>query len=114
MPSRPLVLLQDDGERTALPLYTEAVKFFNHRDGMVRAAVRTLTLQMYALESENIQQFLVSQPASNFFNEVAIIIAEHCQVCLPSLKATLPVMLYKAEWHQLASLFMKGPPALFH
>lgn len=47
---------------------------------MVRAAVRTLTLQMYGLEDEGIQQFLISLPASNFFNEVAITIAEHCQV----------------------------------
>ncbi len=72
--------MQKDGEQTSLPLYTEAVKFFNHRDGMVRAAVRTLTLQPYALEDEGIQKFLVSQPASNFLNEVAIIIAEKCQV----------------------------------
>ena len=79
--------LQDDGQHTALPLYTEAIKFFNHKDGMVRAAVRTLTLQMYGLQDESIQQFLVSQPASNFFNEVAIIIAEHCQVA-PSLRVS--------------------------
>ena len=52
---------------------------------MVRAAVRTLTLQMYGLQDDGIQQFLVSQPASNFFNEVAIIIAEHCQVSFPAL-----------------------------
>ena len=79
---------QDDGERTALPLYTEAIKFFNHKDGMVRAAVRTLTLQMYGLEDEGIQQFLVSLPASNFFNEVAITIAEHCQASFSSRNAT--------------------------
>lgn len=29
------------------PLYTEAVKFFNHRESMVRIAVRTLTLNVY-------------------------------------------------------------------
>lgn len=73
--------MQKEEERSALPLYTEAVKFFNHRDGMVRAAVRTLTLQTYALEDDDIQKFLVSQPASNFLNEIAIIIAEKCQVC---------------------------------
>jgi hypothetical protein len=72
---------QEEEERTSLPLYTEAIKFFNHRDGMVRAAVRTLTLQTFALEDPGIQKFLVSQPASNFLNEVAIIIAEQCQVC---------------------------------
>ena len=27
---------QDDGEHAAFPLYTEAVKFINHRDGMAR------------------------------------------------------------------------------
>jgi len=31
---------QDDGEHAAFPLYTEAVKFINHRDGMARPCVR--------------------------------------------------------------------------
>lgn len=29
------------------PLYTEAIKFFNHPESMVRIAVRTLTLNVY-------------------------------------------------------------------
>ena len=29
------------------PLYTEAIKFFNHHESMVRIAVRTLTLNVY-------------------------------------------------------------------
>ena len=29
------------------PLYTEAIKFFNHSESMVRIAVRTLTLNVY-------------------------------------------------------------------
>lgn len=29
------------------PLYVEAIKFFNHRESMVRIAVRTLTLNVY-------------------------------------------------------------------
>ena len=29
------------------PLYTEAIKFFNHAESMVRIAVRTLTLNVY-------------------------------------------------------------------
>lgn len=28
-------------------LYTEAIKFFNHSEGMVRIAVRTITLNVY-------------------------------------------------------------------
>ena len=29
------------------PLYTEAIKFFNHGESMVRIAVRTLSLNVY-------------------------------------------------------------------
>lgn len=29
------------------PLYTEAIKFFNHTESMVRIAVRTITLNVY-------------------------------------------------------------------
>lgn len=29
------------------PLYAEAVKFFSHKDSMIRIAVRTLTLNCY-------------------------------------------------------------------
>ena len=35
------------------PLYTEAIKFFNHSESMVRIAVRTLTLNVYKV-SQNI------------------------------------------------------------
>ena len=34
---------QHDGD---FPLYTEAIKFFNSRESMVRVAVRTLTLNV--------------------------------------------------------------------
>ena len=71
---------QDDGERSSFPLYTEAVKFINHRDGMVRAAVRTLTLNVYSIRDPAVQAFVVSKPASNYFNELAIFVAEQCQV----------------------------------
>ena len=72
---------QDDGERSSFPLYTEAVKFINHRDGMVRAAVRTLTLNVYTIRDAAVQAFVVSKPASNYFNELAIFVAEQCEVC---------------------------------
>lgn len=70
----------DDGETSSFPLYTEAVKFINHRDGMVRAAVRTLTLNVYSIRDPAVQAFVISKPASNYFNELAIFIAEQCQV----------------------------------
>lgn len=45
----------------------------------VRAAVRTLTLNVYQISDAAVQAFVVSQPASNYFTELAIFIAEQCQ-----------------------------------
>eukprot|EP01137_Pigoraptor_chileana_P000856 Opistho-2@37669 len=39
------------------PLYTEAIKFFNHHESMVRIAVRTLTLNVYKVDDENMLSF---------------------------------------------------------
>ena len=49
---------------------------------MVRAAVRTLTLNVYCIKDPAVQAFVVSKPASNYFNELAIFVAEQCQVSL--------------------------------
>ena len=49
---------------------------------MVRAAVRTLTLNVYSIKDPAVQAFVVSKPASNYFNELAIFVAEQCQVRL--------------------------------
>lgn len=40
------------------PLYTEAIKFFNHRESMVRIAVRTLTLNVYRVEDASMLRFI--------------------------------------------------------
>ncbi|KAK9825468.1 hypothetical protein WJX81_005951 [Elliptochloris bilobata] len=91
---------QDNGEHAAFPLYTEAVKFINHRDGMVRAAVRTLTLNVYQIGDPAVQAFVVSQPASNYFTELAIFIAEQCQALdrqLSSLEAGTSAAAFSLE-----------------
>jgi len=58
---------QDDGEHAAFPLYTEAVKFINHRDGMARSHSRhTHAAASGALPSRAARPqpaALVSQPA---------------------------------------------------
>lgn len=40
------------------PLYTEAIKFFNHPESMVRIAVRTITLNVYKVENSSMLQFI--------------------------------------------------------
>ncbi|KAL0053901.1 hypothetical protein WJX82_000859 [Trebouxia sp. C0006] len=62
------------------PLYTEAVKLINHRDGMVRTAVRTLTLKVYHIRDPAVQSFVISQPANHYFTRLASYVADQCQV----------------------------------
>jgi hypothetical protein len=53
------------------PLYTEAVRFFCHRDHMVRAAVRTLTLHIYGVDDERLRKLIVEHSASTYFVHLA-------------------------------------------
>ena len=109
-----LPLPQDDGERSSFPLYTEAVKFINHRDGMVRAAVRTLTLNVYSIRDPAVQAFVVSKPASNYFNELAIFVAEQCQVgsADPLALAAQTPQHAPMSWIQSIARHLSGPPGL--
>ena len=66
----------------SFPLYTEAIKLINHRDGMVRAAVRTLTLKVYDIQDPALQRFIVGASASHFFSDLAACVTEQCKVCL--------------------------------
>ena len=67
-------------DKGSFPLYTEAVKLVNHRDGMVRAAVRTLTLKVYHIRDPAVQSFVIRQPASHYFSRLATYVADQCQV----------------------------------
>jgi len=57
------------------PLYTEAVRFFCHRDHMVRAAVRTLTLRIYSIDDERLRHLIVEHSAHTYFTHLA------CHLC---------------------------------
>lgn len=54
------------------PLYTEATKFFGHRDQMVRAAARTITLQVYRIKDGPMQQFVLRHAAEEYFGLLAL------------------------------------------
>mmetsp|Transcript_437 Transcript_437/g.749 ORF Transcript_437/g.749 Transcript_437/m.749 type:complete len:883 (+) Transcript_437:92-2740(+) len=57
------------------PLYTEAVKFFRQEEGMIRIAVRTLTLNVYRVDDENMRRFVLEQ---TYFSEL---VGSLCQQC---------------------------------
>ena len=52
------------------PLYTEAIKFFNHSESMVRVAVRTLTLNVYRVEEESMLKFVIDKTAVPYFSNL--------------------------------------------
>ena len=45
--------------RADFPLFTEALNFHSHRESMVRAAVRTLTLAVYRVREPVLEKFLL-------------------------------------------------------
>ena len=76
--------LQEDRGADAFPFYAAAVKFLRHPDGLVRAAVRTLTLNVYAIPDPAIQGFVSAPPAGRYFGEVAAFMAVQAQARSPA------------------------------
>ena len=52
------------------PLLTEALKFYQHDDHMVRVAVRTLSLNIYRVSDERMRHFIAAQTAVPFFSNL--------------------------------------------
>jgi len=59
------------------PLYTEAIKFFNHGESMVRIAVRTLSLNVYRVEDERMIKFVTDKTAAPYFSNLVWFIGNH-------------------------------------
>ncbi|XP_037093769.1 protein CLEC16A homolog [Pollicipes pollicipes] len=59
------------------PLYTEAIKFFNHSETMVRIAVRTLTLNVYRVEERSMLRFIRDMTAVPYFSNLVWFIGNH-------------------------------------
>ena len=74
--------MQEERGPDAFPLYTEAIKLLHHPNGLVGAAVRTLTLNVYAAADPAVQRFIMSPPASKFFRQLATHLASAAEVQL--------------------------------
>lgn len=59
------------------PLYTEAIKFFNHPESMVRIAVRTISLNVYKVENSSMLQFIRDKTAAPYFSNLVWFIGKH-------------------------------------
>lgn len=59
------------------PLYTEALRFFDHSDNMVRIATRTLTLNVYRVEDKALRRFIGSNEHLRHFVRVYQRLGQH-------------------------------------
>ncbi|RHZ89459.1 hypothetical protein Glove_14g26 [Diversispora epigaea] len=62
------------------PLYSEAVKFFNSDESMVRVAARTITLNIFAVNDEQLQNFILDKKAAPFFSNLVYFISNHASI----------------------------------
>ncbi|XP_022103305.1 protein CLEC16A-like isoform X2 [Acanthaster planci] len=58
-------------------LYTEAIKFFNHPESMVRIAVRTLTLNVYKVNDNAMLTYIRNKTAVPYFSNLVWFIGNH-------------------------------------
>ncbi|XP_038066895.1 protein CLEC16A-like [Patiria miniata] len=58
-------------------LYTEAIKFFNHPESMVRIAVRTLTLNVYKVNDNAMLMYIRNKTAVPYFSNLVWFIGNH-------------------------------------
>ncbi|XP_027072189.1 protein TRANSPARENT TESTA 9 isoform X1 [Coffea arabica] len=72
-----LVKTRDD-EVISFPLYVEAIKFAFHEEGMIRTAVRALTLNVYHVGDEAINRYLASAPHADYFLNLVKFFRDQC------------------------------------
>lgn len=58
-------------------LYTEAIKFFNHSEGMVRIAVRTITLNVFKVDDKAMLRYIRDRTAAPYFSNLVWFIGNH-------------------------------------
>ncbi|EFA77189.1 armadillo-like helical domain-containing protein [Heterostelium album PN500] len=67
-----------NGQEKDFPLYTEAIKFINHKETMVRIAVRTLTLNVFKVEDEAMRAYIINSTAVPYFSNIVWFIRQEC------------------------------------
>ncbi|KAI1302424.1 hypothetical protein EDD11_005615 [Mortierella claussenii] len=59
------------------PLYSEAIKFFNHEESMIRIAVRIITLNVYSVNDEQMQDFILDRTTTTYFSNLVWFIGNY-------------------------------------
>ncbi|KAF7148088.1 hypothetical protein RHSIM_Rhsim03G0267600 [Rhododendron simsii] len=72
-----LVKTQND-QIVAFPLYDEAIRFAFHEESMVRTAIRALTLNVYHVGDECVNDYVSSDPHADYFLNLVKFFREQC------------------------------------
>ncbi|KAI8565881.1 hypothetical protein RHMOL_Rhmol03G0295500 [Rhododendron molle] len=72
-----LVKTQND-QIVAFPLYDEAIRFAFHEENMVRTAIRALTLNVYHVGDECVNDYVSSDPHADYFLNLVKFFQEQC------------------------------------
>lgn len=79
------------------PLYSEAIKFFNHPESMVRVAVRTLTLNVYGVDYPALRRFILDRSAVPYFYNLVWFLRSECQNLQKMMKESTHLTRSKLE-----------------
>lgn len=73
-----LLVKTENEEIVAFPLYVEAIRFAFHEEGMIRTAVRALTLNVYHVGDVSVNKYIASIPHADYFLNLVKFFREHC------------------------------------
>ncbi|XP_076949842.1 protein TRANSPARENT TESTA 9-like [Bidens hawaiensis] len=73
-----LLVKTEKEEIVAFPLYVEAIRFAFHEEGMIRTAVRALTLNIYHVGDIYVNKYIATTPHGDYFLNLVKFFREHC------------------------------------
>ncbi|KAL7593358.1 hypothetical protein Lser_V15G33465 [Lactuca serriola] len=73
-----LLVKTENEDVVAFPLYVEAIRFAFHEEGMIRTAVRALTLNIYHVGDVVVNKYISSIPHADYFLNLVNFFKEHC------------------------------------
>ncbi|KAL0702865.1 hypothetical protein Bca4012_058987 [Brassica carinata] len=73
-----LLLKTENDVVVSFPLYVEGIKFAFHEENMIRTAVRSLTLNVYHVGDESVNDYVVSPPHTEYFSKLVSFFQKQC------------------------------------
>ncbi|CAG7902170.1 unnamed protein product [Brassica rapa] len=89
-----LLLKTENDVVVSFPLYVQGIQFAFHEENMIRTAVRALTLNVYHVGDESVNDYVVSQPHTEYFSKLVSFFQKQCMdlsaMVLNTLKSPSP------------------------